>query len=209
MSWWNNTFLSAGTGLKFPFRLSFIRLYSTCRNWERSPQSCFVLRGDSVPACSWFRIRPLLPLQITAASQTPTHHCLITHCVFGGRVLLPTVDWAGQERPRTEHHSTPNHKSLMKMVFKQWSNGAEIKKPKKAEIFRRQSASNTFAPPSFILLSNCHRTFRKNQRNRSKQSSWHRLPLRISFPLNTDTRQHFMLKRQNVSAAILGLCKEI
>lgn len=49
-------------------------------------------------------------------TQTPTNHCLITHCGFGGRVLLPTVDLAGQEKPRTEQHSAHNHKSLMETV---------------------------------------------------------------------------------------------
>lgn len=170
MSWWNNTLLSAGTGLKFPFRLSFIRPYSTCRSWERSLQSCFVLRGDSVPTCSWFRTCPLLPLQITSASQTLTNHCLITHCGFGGRVLLPTADWAGHERLRTEPHSTLNHKSLMEM-FLTLSNGAEIEKPKKAEIFCCQSASKDFAPPPLNPLSNCH--LPEKSKESSKQSLWH------------------------------------
>lgn len=207
MSWWNNTLLSAGTGLKFPFRLSFIRPYSTCRNWERSLQSCFVLRGDSVPACSWFRTRPLLPLQITSASQTPTNHCLITHCGFGERVLLPTVDWAGQEGPGTEQHSTHNHKSLMEAVYT-LSNGAEIKKPKKAEIFCRQSASKTLL---HLLSTPCQIVIEPSRKIKGifQTIVVTSAPSTYLFPLNTGIQQHFMLKRKNMSAAILGLCKEI
>lgn len=41
--------------VKFPLRLSFIRPYSTCRNWEHSlNEACFVLRGDSSAGRCWF-----------------------------------------------------------------------------------------------------------------------------------------------------------
>lgn len=127
------------------------------------------------PACSWFRIRPLLPLQITSASQTPTNHCLITHCGFGGRILLPTVDWARQERPRTEQHTTRNGSNI-----KQWSRNQKAQKGwNLLSSVGIKHFCSTFSQPLVKLSSNLP----EKSKESSKQSWRHRLPLRISFSL--------------------------
>lgn len=103
--------------MKFPLRLPFIRPYSTCRNWEHSLQSCFVLRGDSAPGCLLVLDSPFLPSHIKWGLQTATNHCFITHCGFPAaalveHVLLLIVDWTEwgrHSRPRRPVRSGVAH----------------------------------------------------------------------------------------------------
>lgn len=132
----------------------------------------------------------------------------LTACLVDACLLADC--WLGRSGT-TRGPSTIPHlitRALMKMVFKAMEQKSKSLKRLKSFIVSRHQ--NTFAPPPFNPLSNCHRTFRKNQRNLSKQSSWHQLPLRISFPPLTQTHGNISCwKDKNVSAAILGLCKEI
>lgn len=74
----------------------------------------------------------------------------LTACLVDACLLADC--WLGRSGT-TQGPSTVPHlitRALMKMVFK--TNGAEIKKPKKAEIFHRQSASKHFCSTSFQPL---------------------------------------------------------
>lgn len=195
MSWWNNTLLSAGTGLKFPFRLSFIRPYSTCRNWERSLRSCFVLRGDSVAACSWFRTRPLLPSQITSAN-TNTSKPLSHHSLWVWWTRPAADGWLGRAG-KTEEWATfhtysqePNGDGLN---IRQWGRNPKAERTK---IFCHQSASKTLRYLLSTPLSNCHRTFHKIKGVSPKKIVVTSAPPTYLFLLNTGTQQHLMSKRK-------------
>lgn len=193
MSWLKQYPLICRNWVKFLSRLSFIRPYSTCRNWERSLQRCFVLRGDSAPACSWFRTRPLLPLQIKPASQTPTTIVSsLTVALVDVSCCRLLIGQSGKD-PRTEH-STRTHKSLAEMVWT-LSNGAEIRTHKEAEAFCHQAASEICPASSHPLVKLSSNLPEKSKEIFPRIAAISASPKRLSLT-NTDMQPHFLLKRK-------------